>query len=79
MEIGAFFEHFQWPRNAFANHLFTFMESADEDGRVDFGDFVKVRYDVPHTQGRRLSSCGLRHIVLLRYCLERNLHSAGCF
>lgn len=43
IEIGAFFEYFEWPRNTFANHLFSFMESADEDGRVDFGDFVKVR------------------------------------
>lgn len=42
IEIGAFFEYFEWPRNAFANHLFSFMESADEDNRVDFGDFVKV-------------------------------------
>eukprot|EP00903_Cladosiphon_okamuranus_P017842 g16420.t1 len=42
IEIGAFFEYLEWPRNAFANHLFSFMESADEDGRVDFGDFVKL-------------------------------------
>ncbi|CAM9663007.1 unnamed protein product [Ectocarpus sp. 4 AP-2014] len=40
--IGAFFEYFEWPRNAFANHLFSFMEATDEDGRVDFGDFVKL-------------------------------------
>ena len=60
IEIGAFFEHFQWPRNAFANHLFSFMESADEDGRVDFGDFVKVRCDAHVVSARTMMSlcCG---------------------
>lgn len=43
IDVGAFFEYLKWPRNTFANHLFNFMESADEDGGVDFGDFVKAR------------------------------------
>lgn len=47
IDIGHFFEYLQWPRNTFANHLFDFMESADEDGGVDFGDFVKVLVPLP--------------------------------
>lgn len=51
IDTGDFFEYLRWPRNAFADHLLNFMESADEDGGVDFGDFVKVKY------GRNVLSC----------------------
>lgn len=40
--VADFFEYFEWPRNAFSDHLFTFMEATDDDGGIDFGDFVKV-------------------------------------
>ncbi|CAM9555822.1 unnamed protein product [Discosporangium mesarthrocarpum] len=42
IDAETFFYHLSWPRNAFADHLFAFMESEDEDGKVDFGDFVKL-------------------------------------
>lgn len=40
--IDDFFEHLSWHRNYFADHLFEFFDVVDEDGGVDFGDFVKV-------------------------------------
>lgn len=42
IDVDTFFGYLEWPRNGFADHLFVFMGAIDEDGQVDFGDFVKV-------------------------------------
>ncbi|CAM9387981.1 unnamed protein product [Chrysoparadoxa australica] len=42
INLDQFFDYLEWPRNKFSDHIFHFLESTDDDGNVDFGDFVKV-------------------------------------
>lgn len=64
VDSGEFFEYLEWPRNTFGDHLFSFMEAADDEGGVDFGDFVKVFLNTLAYPTERVSNdmCGTHPI-----------------